>query len=135
MYSFFSFVLKAGTPEFSEKKSSDETIASTILSRNLSENDLSQDQLSVAPLVVNLFDELYDFNRLIKEFRWEATRRECELTLSRFSRCLTLKFTLSNEFLFQNVRHFVVDDIEVDTEKSKIEVPFLLKLVQLNYTN
>ena len=119
----FDFFLKPVTPSevegFCKKKASDETIASSKLPRNLSGNASSQEQLSVAPLMVNFFDEPNEFNRLLKEFRWEATRRESELTLSKLSRCLTLKFTLSNEFLFQNVRHFVVDDIEVDTEKSK----------------
>jgi len=119
----FDFFLKPVTPSevegFCKKKASDETIASSKLPRNLSGNASSQEQLSVAPLMVNFFDEPNEFNRLLKEFRWEATRRESELTLSKLSRCLTLKFTLSNEFLFQNVRHFVVDDIEVDTEKRK----------------
>ena len=54
------------------------------------------------------------------EFEWQATRNDNELILTKLRNCLTLRLELKFEYLQQNVRHYVVEDIEVETKRGKI---------------
>jgi hypothetical protein len=53
------------------------------------------------------------------EFEWQATRNDNELILTKLRSCLTLRLELKFEYLQQNVRHYVVEDIEVETKRGK----------------
>ncbi len=51
------------------------------------------------------------------EFGWSASKNDNELFLTKLCGCLTLKFELNFEYLQQNIRHYMVEDIEVETKR------------------
>lgn len=63
------------------------------------------------------YDESSEFSYVSKAYGWSVTRNENELSMMKLCDSFTLKFLLGNEYLNHNFRHFVIEEVEVDTNK------------------
>ena len=61
------------------------------------------------------------FQHLLQKFNWKLLKHgENEvLSFKKLYCCLSLKLYLHDEYISKNVRHFAIDDIDVDTKKGK----------------
>lgn len=64
-------------------------------------------------------DETGEFYQLALKLNWKVKYQDNELVLSKSDDYLTLKLKLDFEYTHQNIRHYVVEDIEIDTKKGK----------------
>ncbi|XP_057364623.1 uncharacterized protein LOC130685345 [Daphnia carinata] len=62
-------------------------------------------------------DDSNEFLLLAKQFNWEVLFFDSLLVFSKIHDYLTLKLKLDAEYTYQNVKHYVVEDIEIDTRK------------------
>ena len=67
--------------------------------------------------ISNYYNESSEFCRVSKLYNWRVLPDEKELFMLKLCNCFTLKLLLSNEYLHHGSRHFVVEEIEVDTKK------------------
>ncbi len=65
--------------------------------------------------------ESSEFTELIKKFSWKMEISENEMVLSKTHNYLILRLKLDYEYHYQNVKHYIVEDIEVDTKKGIIK--------------
>lgn len=81
---------------------------------------LPNKEVQLAP-ISNMVDfaESNEIANLFKDYQWQAKHSDGELILSKMFGCLILKLQLSFEFISENIQHFVVEDIEVETRKGK----------------
>lgn len=63
------------------------------------------------------FNESNECSLLAKEFNWEVAFFDSLLVFTKIHSYLTLKLKLDAEYTYQNVKHYVVEDIEIDTRK------------------
>lgn len=68
-------------------------------------------------IIPDYYDESSEFSRVSKAYGWCVTRSENELSMQKLCNSFSMKFILGNEYLNQNCRHFVIEEIEVDTMK------------------
>ena len=62
-------------------------------------------------------EESSEFVGLAKKFKWKIEVLENEIFLSKIHHYITVKLKLEYEYNHQNVKHYIVEDIEVDTKK------------------
>ena len=72
---------------------------------------------TVAPYPDFSSEELSDFILLAKEFNWKIELFESLLVLSKVKNYLVLKFKLDREYNHQKVKHYIIEDIDIDTRK------------------
>lgn len=69
---------------------------------------------------------------MAQKFGWTIKLQDNELLLSKVEDYLVLKLKLDFEYCYQNVSHYVIEDIEIDTKKGKLNCLILIYVDKLS---
>lgn len=77
-------------------------------------------------------DESNEFLLLAKQFNWEVSYFESLVVFTKIHNYLTLKLKLDTEYTEKNVKHYIVEDIEIDTRKGSEDLCFAVIIFYFN---